>query len=390
MNEIDSLSQKTKRSWLSPPVVFLSVWLLVFILYSFRLSNQLIFTSIEVFKVLGSIAAFFLLGYILSFIFLKGSSLRNYQVIESDISKLKNWFYFWVVVTVCEIILSGGVPMLWYLTGISKTYFDFGIPGLHGLMNALLLTISLNAYISYLTTQKKEYLFFVFFIIFWGIFVIARQLVVVYLLEILFVYCLYQPKKIVLKSLLKIFFLTILSILIFGWVGDFRNGREVIIAISSLSFHYPDWLPSGFLWVYMYLVTPINNLINATIYFEPSDYSFFNTTISQLLPSFLRRAIYGVQVAFEREWLYARSFTVSSAFINPFNDVGFKGIVIFSLFIGAVSSFVWHYTKKSFLFLAAVILQCLALSVFVNHFFYLPVISQLFWYFVISHRFKFK
>ncbi|MEZ8585577.1 O-antigen polymerase [Vibrio cyclitrophicus] len=383
-----------RRFYLSPLVIFFTSWLLALFLYNLRISKQFIFDFSTIISVLSYVLLPFLFCYV--FIATLSISSQNFKLkthfeipflVEKKV--ITRWFLFWMFVTFIEVLISGGIPIFWYMTGSSKTYFDFGVKGLHGLMNALLLTLSVLSFITYMVKKESFFLLFSLFIIFWGVIVVARQLVVVYLIEIMFVYCLFNTTRAILLSLYKLLFFIFIGIIAFGLIGDLRNGRDVIISISSLNVDYPDWMPSGFLWVYMYITTPLNNLFNAFVNLVPNYDFSFSKTLSSLIPSFLRNLIFGTGSAFEREWLYVSSFTVSTGFINPFVDMGKVGVTIISSIIGLLSAFSWYKTKSGFIFINAVLLQCLVLSVFVNHFLYLPVSFQLFWYFFIVKKMRF-
>ena len=64
-----------------------------------------------------------------------------------------------------------------------------------------------------------------------------------------------------------------------------RSNRNAFISLAQPKFTYPDYLPSGFLWVYIYLVSPLNNVINNLDY-SPT-YLPVNTVLP-LFPSFIR------------------------------------------------------------------------------------------------------
>ena len=131
-----------------PLTLFLSVWSSVVLLYSLHLSYLLIFSSPLVFQV----ALWILLPFaavsvacICCRALFSSSLRRKRRVITLTATELFAidrllWraFGFWVLTTILEIYVSGGIPIVWLLQGSSKTYFDFGIPSVHGFLNSLL------------------------------------------------------------------------------------------------------------------------------------------------------------------------------------------------------------------------------------------------------------
>ena len=58
-----------------------------------------------------------------------------------------------------QVLFSKGFPLLWLVTGNGKTYIDFGITSLNGLLNALYLG-STTAYFLICLKEKKGWFFF--------------------------------------------------------------------------------------------------------------------------------------------------------------------------------------------------------------------------------------
>jgi len=174
---------------------------------------------------------------------------------------------------------------------------------------------------------------------------------------------------------------TIVLILAFGAIGDYRSGSSELIKLwAQPTSDYPDWLPSGVLWVYIYISTPINNLVYTSQIFRPLDDPTFPNTVSTLFPSVVRNIFYGKQFDDAQSGeLVTSAFNVSTAYIGPFQDFGSAGIVIFSITIAILCQIVWFRATLKYIIIFAVLSQCLVLSLFFNHFFYLPVISQIFW-----------
>lgn len=380
--------QLHKRSLLLHPlIVFSAVWLFVVSLYALHLSKLLLYTSKEVVTVAAFIwVPFFAVAAIYTSFhcITEFAYPSNPKVMHVDVSLLEQrltaWFRVWVVISVFEIVVSGGIPLIWLIRGNSKTYMDFGIHSLHGFVNSLLVSIAICRLALFLITGAKKHLGIPIFVVFWSLMVVTRQLMMVSLLEYVVVVLLIKPIRI--RTIGRIFAGLIIIILIFGFLGDLRSGSEQFRLLAEPAESYPDWLPSGVLWAYIYISTPINNLIFTMHTVSPENNPLFPNTTSALFPSVLREIIYGNRLSMATSGnLVTEAFNVSTAYIGPYQDYGLTGIVLFGFLIAFACMFFWYRSSLSDLLIFAVLAQCLVFTLFFNLFFALPVITQIVWVF---------
>jgi len=299
--------------------------------------------------------------------------------------RLKLWFTIWCVVTVVEIIYSRGIPIVWLFIGSSKTYMDFGIPTVHGFMNSLLQAICLVRFGMGLRFRRKKDFLYAAWAVFWSMMVVTRQLMMVFLIEAVVVYCTYRLIRVkrVIGALLSVPCL----VYVFGVVGDLRTGAEQFRALAQPTSAYPDWLPSGVLWFYMYLSTPINNLIFTFHTTQPLYDWRFPNTLSELLPTVLRTMLFSANtLAASNGDLITQAFNVSTAFAGPFEDFGRIGVLLSSFMMSVLGGLYWRKHTFRDRLCYAVLCQCLVLTVFFNHFVMLPVITQLIWIYIFFYR----
>ncbi len=285
----------------------------------------------------------------------------------------------WIAITAVEIVVSGGVPLLWALRGSAKTYTDFGIPSVHGFVNSLETSISLCYYLLYLISKKRSYLKVPVFFLIWTMVIINRNMLLVTLLEFAVLYV--RLRSIRLKTVIQIAAGALVFILAFGVIGDIRQGSNALIRdLAQPTDDYPEWLPSGVLWAYIYITTPINNLLYTVDTSHPQYNILFPSTISTLFPSVLRKQLYGDTLDdAESGSLVTSAFNVSTAYVGPYQDFGFAGISFFSIGIAIITLFFWFKNDLRSTTMFAVVAQCLILTLFFDHYFYLPVITQLGW-----------
>jgi len=371
-------------------MIFSSGWLTVWFLYYLHLSNLLLFSSAQVVTIeLPVLLSFFgslWIPYLLPQHSLRAAPQdaqeRGYLHLRK---RLEFWFRFWVVMSCFEIMLSGGIPLIWTLTSSSKTYFMFGIPTLHGFLNALILTISIARFTLGLLNGLKRDLLFPLIMIVWSVLVEARQLTVVVLIEVALLFLMYR--RIQWKRLVAGTAVVLVAVVLFGVSGDIRSGGDGFRRLAQPTEQYPAWLPSGFLWAYIYVTTPLNNLVNTTITTPPLRDPTMPNTFAQLVPTAVRNllGLRSVNSSFEGD-LVTQSFNVSTAYMGPWQDMGTIGLVFFSVAIALASGISWVSRGIRNNLIYAIIGQCLFLSIFFDHFLYLPIIAQIPWCFVLFRR----
>jgi oligosaccharide repeat unit polymerase len=371
---------------LHPLILFSAVWLGVLFLYSLRLSYILRYTAIQAF----SLVFWIWLPFAVTtgvYTFFHQLDARYYPVPKKpwdfDLSllrrRLKIALYCWILVAIAQVIISGGVPIVWALTGSSKTYIDFGLRSIHGFVISLETAISLCYVVLFLVTKKRSDLKVPFFLFVWAIVIINRNLMLVTLLEIAVVYM--RLRRVRFATFAQIGTGVLVFVLAFGVIGDLRQGSNSLFRdLAAPTESYPEWLPSGVLWAYIYITTPINNLIYTVESNHPTYDPLFPSTISTLFPSVIRVVIYGDSLGdAESGSLVVSTFNVSTAYVGPFQDFGYIGTTLFSSFTAFLTLFFWFRNDLRSILMFAVVSQCLILTLFFDHFFYLPVITQLGW-----------
>jgi oligosaccharide repeat unit polymerase len=373
---------------LHPFLLFSSVWLGVAILYSLHLSKMLQYSTREVFTTVGFIwvpyaiivALCTLLRYVLSPYYSRQTTTSVINLVSLE-TKLRILFKVWVLISLVEIYVSGGLPLVWLFTNNTKTYVDFGIPSLHGIVNALLTAIALCRFALFLLTGKKRHLFIPVFALLWSVIAITRQLMLVSLIEFALIFLQIRPIR--RATFVKIAAGSLAFVLAFGFMGDLRQGSsDGFRALAQPSEDYPEWFPSGFLWAYIYISTPINNLMYTMRVVQPVDNLLFPNTASTLFPSVLRSAIYGEDLGEAASGqLVVSAFNVSTAYVGPYQDLGLLGMALLSILSACITLLFWFQNDLRSVLMFSVATQCLMLNLFYNQFFALPMIMQIVWLF---------
>lgn len=379
---------------LNPAFMYAITWIFILIIYSLHLSDLL--------EPLQTSTVILVIGSSLSFIFgWLFESLQNQrrlaklvlnQLVISKIISTKRvqqrlkmiWIIFSVGIFL-EIIYFGGAPGLG-LIGIGKNiiYTDFGIPGIHGILNSMFYACCAVQFSKILLGLSKKTTLLTLASILYPIIGMSRQVLISLLLQYLFIYfSIKRPSPLIFIKTVIIFTTVFL---IFGYLGDIRSGRENIISLAAPTFEYPEWLPSAFIWFYIYLSTPLNN-VNFNIEITPNILPL--ETAGTFIPSFAREAFLNA-VGASRQWdLVTESFNVSSLLQSLLTDFGVYGTIIFTFICGFIFTLFMRRsrTKPVAFFAVIVFLHGIALSFFANLLFHLVFMFEII---IISWIFRHK
>ena len=367
------------------------IWLFVSFLYSIRLSDILSEGSVGLIYLTGFLIPFiFFLGFYFSHIFFQKKILiSTSKSLFVDFHNLqlrtKQLTFFFIVFVLIEFIYCGYIPLISMINGANISHFDFGVKSLHGLAMSLGALLFTSWFFIYYIQKRKSALFWMLCILlFFALTVTRKMLVVSFLQSAMLIFFLRKKNMVSLKFIV----LSILVLVIFGLIGDVRTGRDLFLSLSKFNVKYPDWLPTGFGWFYIYLTTPIANFVNAI---EMSTIHSYNFSFLQgLFPSFIRDLFFEIDKnTFDNDWQISGAFNVSTGFIGIYQSFGILGCIIFNFFSGFIynilisKSFTFKYFLMSIIFSNLTVLM-----LFSNNFFNLNTVSQLVFAYMFFNNFK--
>ena len=372
---------------ISPFSSFIGAWLLVLFLYALNASDILVYDTITTIGITLLILTPFTLGYFFTSAFrsiIKKSNLikNTYRGVLEDNKKavaqrVSFMTYLFIIILVVEIAVEGYIPLITMLLGKSISQFDFGISSVHGFLLALGAINITASYYVYLKYKEKKFLFFVFlyFIVF--ALLVTRKMMVISIIQMFFVYICLRGKPPA-KKIYLFAILAIIGIVTFGVVGDIRTGREAFISLAHPNFEYPDWLPSGFMWVYIYITTPLLNLTNAI--YTTSTHTYDLQFACSMLPGVIRESIgcSNAGIGFDNDYQISGAFNIATGYISLFTSWGVAGIVIFSTLHGSAALAFFSRVKPTIknILSYSVFMQTTMLLIFSNGFFNLNIVTQ--------------
>ncbi len=380
-----TLVYKKEKSIVNPVTVFVSVWLLAVCLASLRLSRWHDGIDGKTYLLLSLVIVAFSAAYVAT----RRLILSKYRPSSSDgclsVDKrlVKALLMVWVAFAVVEVVYSGGFPLLWHVQGLDKTYFDFGIPSLHGLMNSVGLVIILLCFYNVCAggEKKRENIGIIIALLAYYILLLTRQVVISAVLEMAVVAFMMRNKR---WSPGKITVLLLFSILAFGILGNVRTGYSEFMHVAQMRFDIPKPLV-GFYWVYMYLSMTIANLNNLII----GNTEFVGlSAFSGVIPSVFAPILNLDTGFYSADFLVTPAFNVSGFFVNAYLGFGMMGAIVYSSIYGMVSSIASTRLRQSVneinILVYAVAVQVVALSFFDDMLLYLPCSFQVVILFVLA------
>lgn len=362
---------------LSPAVLFPVAWIATLFLYSLKLTNNLVpMNGVGLSMIIGNMI------FVIAFqkLLLKNKEQSSIEMLEKYEKGIKVFVSglvgFWLLGTILEIILFRGFPLLWRFNGDTRLYTQFGFPSLHGVLNACYLQACTLMTILYTLRKEKKYLVYLLALMVWPVLMLGRGILLSAILQsgLVFLFIFKINKKRIIQ--VSLFFLGF--IILFGILGNFRapygNPLEYLVADKAKSLF--TIIPSGFLWIYVYITAGVSNIFYNVNIIEPVyklEYSIANL-VPNVVKNYLKINPVNTKIKLVDPTL--NTSTVYSGFISDFGAIG--GFIGVSLILTMAL-----YSYRSSLKLTpwalasySVMVQILVFSVFYDMFFLLPTLFQ--------------
>jgi oligosaccharide repeat unit polymerase len=372
---------------LNPFFLYSFIWLGTLFLYSVEFTNNLKpmveNTYFLIFSTIVSFALIYLFSKFLAVSYPKKTILQtnNEEVIFRFKKLIKLFFNFWLIITLLEVILFKGIPIINVLVlgQYDLDYKKFGIPTLHGFLNSIYYTLIIGYSYLLLFKKEKKYRKILLLLFLWPVLVMSRAVLLVALIQFLLVYII--SVKIRLRQLFIMLTFVFGFVYVFGLIGDSRGGGglkrfTVETFVNDQYVEFAEKIPSGFVWTYLYMTTPLNN-VNYTIDVLKPDYKL-KYTFRALIPSIIRNSLFDGDdrpLSLDNE-----AFNMSTFFSNFLRDVGVYGAILIVAFLQFIITLFYFSLKKGrigSIVSYGALYFALITSIFGDSFFTLAIISQI-------------
>ncbi|AKG70719.1 hypothetical protein WN53_17230 [Serratia fonticola] len=388
-----------KKVFINPALMLVLAWILVSFLYLLSLSPRLYFSMDAVITVSLAVVVPALVAHyaVILIRYMLGGKKRTMVLRFSnfELSRVKFVFYTLVALSILEFGVEGYIPLLSKIKGANVSHFDFGIPSVHGLLMAGFLSLSTISILLYQKTKEKIYLCIIGYTFLWAVLIVSRKIFMVGITQWIFVFL--TLNNVSLSKFFKVFLIGLIVVIIFGVVGDIRSGAGHIDELGGFASDSVIEMIPGFNWVYLYMTTPLHNLVYATQNAVPEYNLFFNRTLSSLVPSVVLDLISGGNSRYNfaaaasnvGSWFESEAFNVSTAMLQPYIDNGWFGINILMVLLGFVSGVIYSCGKTALAFFSLITIStACVLSIYSDNFTNLNFIGQFIFYFFIFIKIK--
>jgi len=314
----------------NPAFIYAASWLTILALFQWHLTIILQpMSAAALTLVLSSVAAAVGMGLIV-YLLLPAPPRLDPERLADGLQLLYRWRQWaliaWALGTFVEIVQARGLPVVWLLLGDhTKDYRNFGIFSVHGFLMALFFFSSAATAVEVFLHGRWKRAWWLLAMLGWQLLLINRGGLMWQVLQTLGVFLICRPIR--LRQGLASLAAALVFILVFGIVGDARGGA--MVWMQDLVQPNQRWLvsllPSGFLWVYIYATTPLNNVVGGLGTFEPVGFFFFS--VQALLPTVLRDLVFNRPDLKFPLGLVNPAFNTSTWFVGWLADFGVPGAV---------------------------------------------------------------
>jgi oligosaccharide repeat unit polymerase len=287
-----------------------------------------------------------------------------------------------------EFIHHGGIPFFLILTHKSG-YVGFGIPVVGVLIHTFANFYAIVSFYKFICSKNKYHLMHTFIVLLMFLMKYDRGSIIMTCVALVFVF-LQTRKKISKKLIVVVIVLAIVSLYIFGLLGNLRSfggDKYAFSRISNASEGFTNsFIPSEFLWTYMYISFGFSNFQYNVDLFRAGTGTFLDFIIKCILPDFISKRLPATN-DINLGKLIIQNFNVTTIYTDPYVILGWLGPVL--MFLYSILMFVvfdklipkysrYHIPGKAVLFTIVVFNTFTNLWIFSGFSFMLV-------YFVIAH-----
>lgn len=365
----------------NPALVYSILWIGTLALTSLRLTTQL--------APLNATVVALVAANIVTFVALHAAMARRGFAVESTaprelrpLRRVTHWLLgIWAVGSAVETAIAGGLPLVWVLSGrADKDYRDFGVSTVHGLLTALYLFSLAALYLEYTFNREERNLLALGALLLWPVALVNRGVLIWGVLELSAIHLL--RRRVTVRQVGVLAVAALFVVVVFGKIGDARIGARYSEHLTT--FAIPEArplfriLPSGFLWLYIYTTSPLNNVVENIHRLAPSYVPYY--TVINLIPTVIRARIYTDAATRYPMPLADARFNASTWYAGFLTDMGILGAIVIVTCLQAVTMWTYRHATRGELWgmLAyAAAFEGIALSIFADTFTSLVTIAQI-------------
>jgi oligosaccharide repeat unit polymerase len=256
---------------------------------------------------------------------------------------LRVCIFVWIIIFILNIVASGGLPIIWYLTGDSREYLDYGIRTIGGLGDMFRCFGGVLCIVLYFATGRRAYLWLWLAHFVPSILVMSRGNIAIFILQSVAAYLL--MRRLNLRQIVLGSGGLAAAASLFIIVGQLRGIQMNADDYAGVS-NYLGGLPMGVYWVWVYVASPLGNVAYAVSLHLQHNY-VPQYTLVYLLPSFMRQAVFSGQVYTP---LTTEELNATSIYSPLYMDFGAVGAMLGITLLIVLASYVHVMARRGSLF----------------------------------------
>ncbi|QQN33233.1 oligosaccharide repeat unit polymerase [Rahnella aceris] len=330
-----------------------------------------------------SVFAMVVLGLIIGF-FYRIKLCKYFKISNPENSSKSNVFIvstFIIMGSILEVFASGGVPLLYVISGSAYQYKDFGIASFHVFLLSYISASAIIGFERYVIFGGKRNLFLTVLGVLFTIVIVNRAAMLMILIPCFLLYLTSNNK---LKPKIIILSLFLCVVVSFGYIGDSRmkssgySDDAPIFRLTKIDNPVMKSLPSGFTWFYVYISSPYANLLNQEYNNKRGHGEIKDFINIAILPDFISKRIDDNVRGKFPVLLITDELTAATGFSWGVSAYGTIAIVLIFLYMSILIFFFSYINRRRYIrSIAAILSTASALMIFDNMFVFAACVMQL-------------
>lgn len=288
---------------------------------------------------------------------------------------------FIIIGILLEIGVSGGIPLLYVITGKTYNYKEFGIASFHVFLLSYISAAAIVGFERYSIFGGKRNIFLTILGVLFTVVIVNRAATLMILIPCFLIYLSHNEK---LKPKLIILSLFLCVVVSFGYIGDSRmkssgySDDAPIFRLTKIDNSVMKALPSGFTWFYVYISSPYANLLNQGYNTRKGHGELMDLINIAILPDFIsKRLDDNVRGKFP-VLLITDELTAATGFSWGVSAYGTIAIFIIFLYMCFIICFFTYVNRRRYIrSITAILSTTSALMIFDNMFVFAACVMQL-------------
>lgn len=256
-----------------------------------------------------------------------------------------------------NFVYAKEIPLINAMLGIGTYYGEIKmLPTFYPLLMSLNVFSAIYVFYHYLSFKDIKYFRYSLILLLPFLINMGRGVLFMTLIPCILLYFSQSKFKVSIKIAFKVIAIALVSLFIFGYLGNLRtppsylqniSPSERILVIGNATDEFRDSIvPYEFFWTYIYIASPIANL-NEFMNYEQEDSNIYEFIVYNFFPQSLRKRSMNIDIINPKQHLVIDTFNVSTAYAIPYLQFGLIGIFLYQITYLLLFFILYLMLKKS-------------------------------------------